>query len=402
MVVNRTARARSSAAKKLLVACSRPARSGRWREEAGGIVSSRPRTCCTSGRPGDLDPRHRRFRHGAPARARPGGLRPPSPRSTGVFEDIDAFMERAQKRSSTRKSFVSMAGKYASMFLVSRFQSELERLFQEALAVGESSRPGPSGSRPSTSSRRLGDPRPRRGAGDERRRPDGRGQGTLVTLTGTKSTPLPTARRIKFQCVERGHGGSCARCSLLAGQQPRRHGALQDGLLTIEFPSPGEAAGGSPFADRGNPGDHGALGSGRMTSRQETRPTTRSRSLTSSPCSRSRTTVIFPYIILPLSVGRDKSVLGGRPRARREPRHHARGAARRGDRQPRRGGSLSAGHRAVIMRMLKLPDGRIRIRSRGWRAPKSSTSARWTPISRRRSSASRSRRSASAAWRSKP
>ena len=35
-----------------------------------------------------------------------------------------------------------MAGKYASMFFVSRFQSELDRLFQEALAVGDTSRPG--------------------------------------------------------------------------------------------------------------------------------------------------------------------------------------------------------------------------------------------------------------------
>ncbi|HZF08660.1 MAG TPA: Hsp20/alpha crystallin family protein [Thermoanaerobaculia bacterium] len=131
-----------------------------------------------------------------------------------------------------------MAGKYASMFLVSRFQSELERLFQEALAVGESSRPGtewqPTVDIVETPGAILVLAEvPGMNAADLTVEV----KGTLVTLTGTKSTPLPTAERIKFQCVERGHGRFVREVQLF--WPVNSHGGtarLQDGLLTIEFP----------------------------------------------------------------------------------------------------------------------------------------------------------------------
>jgi len=79
-----------------------------------------------------------------------------SPRSNRRFEDIDAFMD-VLKRSSTRKRLREHGGKYASMFLVSRFQSELEAAVPGGPGGG---REQPAGDRvagrPSTSSRRLG------------------------------------------------------------------------------------------------------------------------------------------------------------------------------------------------------------------------------------------------------
>ena len=131
-----------------------------------------------------------------------------------------------------------MARKYASMFLVSRFQSELDRLFQEALAVGESSLPG-------TEWQPVVDIVETPGAILVLAEVPGLAaadltvevKGTLVTLTGTKSTPLPTAERIKFQCVERGHGRFVREIQLF--WPVNSHGGtarLKDGLLRIEFP----------------------------------------------------------------------------------------------------------------------------------------------------------------------
>ncbi|HXO21049.1 MAG TPA: endopeptidase La [Thermoanaerobaculia bacterium] len=76
-------------------------------------------------------------------------------------------------------------------------------------------------------------------------------------------------------------------------------------------------------------------------------------------------TVIFPYIILPLSVGRDKSVLAV-DRALAESRVimlvSQRDAATD---NPGEADLYTVGTAAVIMRMLKLPDGRIRILVQG-------------------------------------
>ncbi|HYH45686.1 MAG TPA: LON peptidase substrate-binding domain-containing protein, partial [Thermoanaerobaculia bacterium] len=76
-------------------------------------------------------------------------------------------------------------------------------------------------------------------------------------------------------------------------------------------------------------------------------------------------TVIFPYIILPLSVGRDKSVLAV-DRALAESRVIMLVAQRDGAvDNPGEGDLYPLGTAAVIMRMLKLPDGRIRILVQG-------------------------------------
>jgi ATP-dependent Lon protease len=75
--------------------------------------------------------------------------------------------------------------------------------------------------------------------------------------------------------------------------------------------------------------------------------------------------VIFPYIILPLSVGRDKSVLAV-DRALAESRVIMLVAQRdSADDNPGENDLHEMGTAAVIMRMLKLPDGRIRILVQG-------------------------------------
>src|SRR4051812_18774242 len=76
-------------------------------------------------------------------------------------------------------------------------------------------------------------------------------------------------------------------------------------------------------------------------------------------------TVIFPYIILPLSVGRDKSVLAV-DRALAESRVIMLVAQKDGaNDNPGEAELYAIGTAAVIMRMLKLPDGRIRILVQG-------------------------------------
>jgi ATP-dependent Lon protease len=76
-------------------------------------------------------------------------------------------------------------------------------------------------------------------------------------------------------------------------------------------------------------------------------------------------TVIFPYIILPLSVGRDKSVVAV-DRALAENRVIMLVAQRDGAiENPGEADLYTIGTAAVIMRMLKLPDGRIRILVQG-------------------------------------
>ncbi len=76
-------------------------------------------------------------------------------------------------------------------------------------------------------------------------------------------------------------------------------------------------------------------------------------------------TVIFPYIILPLSVGRDKSVVAV-DRALAENRVIMLVAQRDGATEnPGEADLYTIGTAAVIMRMLKLPDGRIRILVQG-------------------------------------
>ena len=76
-------------------------------------------------------------------------------------------------------------------------------------------------------------------------------------------------------------------------------------------------------------------------------------------------TVVFPYIILPLSVGRDKSVLAV-DRALAESRVIMLVAQKDASNDnPKEEDLFTIGTAAVIMRMLKLPDGRIRILVQG-------------------------------------
>src|SRR6185503_14313508 len=109
--------------------------------------------------------------------------------------------------------------------------------------------------------------------------------------------------------------------------------------------------------------------------------------------------VIFPFIIVPLSVSREKSI-NAVDQALAENRVIMLTAQR--DFQTEDPGEedlYRVGTVAIIMRMLKLPDGRIPSWCRGCRARGSTTSSRPRRSSRRRSRASRSRCRRSAASR---
>lgn len=131
-----------------------------------------------------------------------------------------------------------MAAKYASLHLISRFQAELDRLFQEAVQIGESHLP-------------MGEWQPcidiveTPGAvlilaevpGFRSADLSVEVRGTRVILSGVKSTPLPSAQRIKFHCMERGHGRFLREIQIFSPVNTHKGTArLEDGLLTIEFP----------------------------------------------------------------------------------------------------------------------------------------------------------------------
>jgi HSP20 family protein len=132
-----------------------------------------------------------------------------------------------------------MAARYPSLFFVSRFQAELDRLFQEILQLGESSAPvgewQPSVDVVETPGAvMILAELPGVAAADLRIEV----RGTQVVIIGTKSTPLPGgAQRIRFQCMERGHGRFSREIQLF--QPVNTHlgtARLADGLLLIEFP----------------------------------------------------------------------------------------------------------------------------------------------------------------------
>jgi HSP20 family protein len=131
-----------------------------------------------------------------------------------------------------------MAGKYASLFVVSRFQAELDRLFQEALQIGESQIPMGEWQPPvdiveTPESIVVLVEMPGMKAADLQIEV----KGTLVVISGTKSTPLPEGRRLKFQCVERGHGRFRREIQLFWPVNSHQGVArLADGLLTLDFP----------------------------------------------------------------------------------------------------------------------------------------------------------------------
>ena len=131
-----------------------------------------------------------------------------------------------------------MAARFESLFVISRFQAELDRLFQEAMQIGENDLP-------------LGEWQPAIdvietpatililaelpgfAAADLRIE----ARGTRILISGTKSTALPDVKKIKFHCLERGHGRFSREIHVFAPVNTHQGTArLRDGLLTLEFP----------------------------------------------------------------------------------------------------------------------------------------------------------------------
>jgi HSP20 family protein len=131
-----------------------------------------------------------------------------------------------------------MGSRYASLFFVSRFQAELDRLFHEVMQLGDGGLP-------------MGEWQP---AVDVVETPTAvlilaevpgfaasdlvlQVRGRQITLSGTKTTRLPEAQRIKFHCMERGHGRFHREVQLFSPVNTHQGTAwLVDGLLTIELP----------------------------------------------------------------------------------------------------------------------------------------------------------------------
>jgi HSP20 family protein len=132
-----------------------------------------------------------------------------------------------------------MAARYESLFLISRFQAELDRLFHEAMQMGENDVP-------------LGEWQP---AIDVVETPVSiqilaelpgfaaadlkiEVRGTRILITGTKSTALPAeARQVRFHCLERGHGRFSREIHVLTPVNTHQGTArLKDGLLILELP----------------------------------------------------------------------------------------------------------------------------------------------------------------------
>ena len=133
---------------------------------------------------------------------------------------------------------MNIAPKYAPLFLISRFQAELDRLLQEAMQLGDTELPLGEWQPPvdvveTPASVLLLAELPGFSAADLKIEV----RGTLITLSGTKSTPLPEAQRIKFHCLERGHGRFCREVHIFSPVNTHKGTArLTDGLLTIEVP----------------------------------------------------------------------------------------------------------------------------------------------------------------------
>jgi HSP20 family molecular chaperone IbpA len=131
-----------------------------------------------------------------------------------------------------------MGTRYASLFFVSRFQAELDRLFHEVMQLGDGSLPM-SEWQPAVdvvetpASVMVLAEVPGFAASDLTLEV----RGKQITLSGTKSTPLPGAQRIKFHCMERGHGRFLREIQIFSAVNTHQGTArLVDGLLTIELP----------------------------------------------------------------------------------------------------------------------------------------------------------------------
>lgn len=131
-----------------------------------------------------------------------------------------------------------MAGRYPSMFLFSRFLSEIDRLFGEALAMGEGDLPAaewqPTVDIVETPEAVLLLAEvPGLAAADLRIEV----KGMHVMVSGSKPTPCPAAQSPRFLRVERGSGRFVREVQLFWPVNSHAGSArLADGLLTITFP----------------------------------------------------------------------------------------------------------------------------------------------------------------------
>jgi HSP20 family protein len=132
-----------------------------------------------------------------------------------------------------------MGARFASLFFVSRFQAELDRLFHEVMQAGEDGlplsewQPAVDVVETPTSVLILAEV-PGFAASGLRLEVRGR----KIHLSGTKSTALPVdTRRIRFHCMERGHGRFSREIQIFAAVNTHKGTArLENGLLTVEFP----------------------------------------------------------------------------------------------------------------------------------------------------------------------
>jgi HSP20 family protein len=131
-----------------------------------------------------------------------------------------------------------MAARYESLFLISRFQAELDRLFQEAMQIGENDVPLGEWQPPidvveTPAVVQILAELPGFTTADLKIEV----RGTRVVISGTKSTALPEAQRVRFHCLERGHGRFTREIHVLTPVNTHQGTAkLQDGLLILEFP----------------------------------------------------------------------------------------------------------------------------------------------------------------------
>jgi HSP20 family protein len=131
-----------------------------------------------------------------------------------------------------------MAARYESLFLISRFQAELDRLFQEAMQIGETDPPLGEWQPPidvveTPAVIQILAELPGFTTADLKIEV----RGTRVVISGTKSTALPEAQRVRFHCLERGHGRFTREIHVLSPVNTHQGTAkLQDGLLILEFP----------------------------------------------------------------------------------------------------------------------------------------------------------------------
>jgi HSP20 family protein len=130
-----------------------------------------------------------------------------------------------------------MTGRYASLYMLSRFQTELDRLLQEAMGLPEGEikagewQPAVDIVETSTSILILVE-LPGISAADLKVEV----KGPLLMLSGVKPAP-PPGDRIKFHCMERNQGRFGREIQLFWPVNSHLGTArLAEGLLTIEFP----------------------------------------------------------------------------------------------------------------------------------------------------------------------